>query len=219
MIYVENDPTLRGMVSVLLKSRPEIELIGSYASSDEALEGEYRSADVALLDLALGQSSLNGTELGLVLREKNSNLGIVIFTQHVVPDFLSSLPRDVQWGWSVLVKRADLDPDVLVDVLKSTARGLNVIDPGIQQARQHAQSSVIDELTIRQREILAIAATGKDANAIAEELHLSPVTVRQDLSKSYAVLVPEPKPGTDLRTSAVLRYLRESRTYALDANE
>ena len=219
MIYVENDPTLRGMVSTLLKSRPEVELIGSYASSDEALEGEHRSADVALLDLALGQGSLNGTELGLVLREKNSNLGIVIFTQHVVPDFLSSLPLDEQWGWSVIVKRADLDADMLIDVLKSTARGLNVIDPGIQQARQHAKPSVINELTARQREILAIAATGKDANAIAEELHLSPVTVRQDLSKSYAVLVPEPKPGTDLRTSAVLRYLRESRTYARDANE
>jgi len=219
VIYVENDPTLRGMVSTLLKNRSEVELIGSYASSDEALEGEYRSADVALLDLALGPSSLNGTELGLVLREKNSNLGIVIFTQHVVPDFLSSLPTHVQWGWSVLVKRADLDPDVLIDVLKSTARGLNVVDPGIQQVRQHAKPSVIDELTARQREILAIAATGKDANAIAEELQLSPVTVRQDLSKSYAVLVPEPKPGTDLRTSAVLRYLRESRTYSLDANE
>jgi hypothetical protein len=32
--------------------------------------------------------------------------------------------------------------------------------------------------------------------------------VRQELSKAYAVLVPEPTPGTDLRTSAVLAYLR-----------
>lgn len=220
VLYVENDPTLRGIVSAMLQSSPQLEVVATCADATEALaKVDAGILDVALLDLALGKQSLNGTELGLVLRERNPNIGIVIFTQHVVPDFVASLPDDIQWGWSFIEKRGDLDIDALVDVLRSTARGLNVLDPGIQRAREQASASVIDELTARQREILALAATGLDATVIATELGFAAVTVRQDLSKAYAVLVPNPPPGTDLRTSAVLRYLRESRTYAADADE
>jgi len=220
VLYGENDTTLRRIVGTMLPSSPQLEGVATCADATEALaEVDAGILDAPLLDLALGKQSLNGTELGLVLRERNPNIGIVIFTQHVVPDFVSSLPEDIQWGWSFIEKRGDLDLEALVDVLRSTARGLNVLDPGIQRAREKAPRSVIDKLTARQREILGLAATGLDAPAIAAELNLAPVTVRQDLSKAYAVLVPSPPPGTDLRTSAVLRYLRESRTYAADADE
>jgi len=146
-------------------------------------------------------------------------MGVVIFSQHVVPDYLDSLPESARWGWSYIEKRGNLDFEWLVDVLRSTARGLNVVDPNVQRARQEARPSVIESLTARQREILALASTGMDASAIATQLGLAPASVRQDLSRSYAVLVPDAGPGTDLRTAAVLRYLRETRTYAKDAEE
>jgi DNA-binding NarL/FixJ family response regulator len=214
-IHVEDDPALRAVFREILTARAELEFLGSYGSASDALaDPQAARADIALLDLDLGPHSLNGIELGLLLRERNPNMGIAIFTQHVVPDFVGSLPDETQWGWSFIEKRSDLDIDQLVDVMRATAKGLNVVDPGIQRARTAGAPSVIDELTMRQREILALAATGLDATAIADELGFSPVTVRQDLSKAYAVLVPDPKKGTDLRTSAVLRYLRESRNYA-----
>ena len=50
-----------------------------------------------------------------------------------------------------------------------------------------------------------------DANAIAERMRITPSAARQDLSRSYAILVPDPPAGADLRTLAVLRYLRETR--------
>jgi hypothetical protein len=55
---------------------------------------------------------------------------------------------------------------------------------------------------------MALAASGYDAVGIAERLHLAHVSVRRELSLAYRVLVPEPQPGTDLRTGAVLEYLR-----------
>jgi len=214
MIYVEDDPALRGVFGSLLGRQPELELLGSFATAQETLESsDVVRADVALLDHDLGPHSLTGSELGLLLRERNPHIGIVIFTQHVVADFVSSLPEETQWGWSFVEKRSNLDLDQLVSVLQATAQGLSVLDPGMQQARAEGGVSIIDSLTQRQREVLALAATGLDANAIAEHLGLASVTVRQELSRAYAVLVPEPKKGTDLRTSAVLRYLRESRNY------
>lgn len=211
MIYVEDDPALRGLISGLLMAREELEVVASVASAHEALEQPFTKCDVALLDLALGVDSMTGTELGLAMRKVNPNLGVVIFSQHVIPDFLSNLSEELRQGWSFVEKRGDVDVDYLVQVLRATAKGLNVVDPNMVQARAQAGGSPIERLTARQREILALAATGLDAMGIAAELDLTPIIVRQDLSKSYAILVPDPRPGTDLRTTAVLRYLRETR--------
>lgn len=220
VVYVENDPALRGIIGGILAAREELDLVGSFSSSEEALSSfNAMGADVALLDLELGDESLSGTELGLILRERNPNIGVLILSQHVVPDFLTGLPQDIQWGWSFMEKRGDLGIDRLVEVLRSTARGLNVLDPAVQRSRQSAGPSPIEALTTRQREILALAATGMDATAIAAELNLAAGSVRQELSRAYTVLVPDPKPGTDLRTSAVLRYLRETRTYAASGGD
>lgn len=211
MIYVEDDPALRGLISGLLMAREELEVVASVASAQEALAQPFTKCDVALLDLALGVDSMTGTELGLAMRKLNPNLGVVIFSQHVIPDFMSNLSEELRQGWSFVEKRGDVDVDYLVKVLRATAKGLNVVDPNMVQARAHAGGSPIERLTARQREILALAARGLDAVGIAAELDLTPIIVRQDLSKSYAILVPDPRPGTDLRTTAVLRYLRETR--------
>lgn len=211
VIYVEDDPALLGIVSTMLGQSVDIELVAACQSATQALAQPFQRCDVALLDLALGPDSMSGTELGLAMRHTNPNIGVVIFSQHLVPDFTSSLPEDMRWGWSFIEKRGDISIDFLVEVLRATARGLNIVDPNVARARATADPSPVERLTARQRAILALAANGLDATGIAAELGLAPITVRHDLSKSYAILVPDPKPGTDLRTTAVLRYLRATR--------
>ena len=220
VLYVENDPALRGIMSRALNHRPDIDLLCSVGGGVEALDAaREQHFDVALLDLALGSGAMNGMELGVSLRSMIEDIGIVIYSQHAVSDFTDSLPEEFRWGWSVLQKRSDVDVDLLVDVLKSTAQGHNTVDDEILSAREASAKNPIQQLSTRQREIMAIAATGVDATVIAEELGLSPVTVREHLSRAYKVLVPDPRPGTDLRTTAVLRYLRETRLYAQSAEE
>ena len=178
-------------------------------TSAEALEvARTQHIDVALLDLALGEGELTGIELGIRIRELRADVGIVLLSQHVVPDFIDQLPDRYREGWSFIAKRADLRLPRLTEVLVATSRGLNVVDPEILAARREVEGDPVEALTPRQREIMALAASGRDATAIATELSLAPGTVRQELSKAYAVLVPQPTPGTDLRTSAVLAYLR-----------
>jgi two-component system response regulator DesR len=209
-IYVENDPALRGILSLQLEQYPEIELVGAFSSSTEVLgKCDFKNVDVALLDLALGIESLNGTELAMLMREQNPHIGIVIYSQHNAPDYLNSLSDLVRWGWSYVEKRGDGKIDNLVDILISTSKGRSTID--VSHPEQSSEESVISQLSLRQRQIMSLAATGLDANAIAKELQLAPITIRQELSRCYAILVPNPSEGTDLRTSAVLKYLREVR--------
>ena len=210
VVYVENDPALRGILSSQLEQRAEISLTGSFSSSEEALRTcDYKKVDVALLDLALGAESLNGTELAMLMREQNPHIGIVIYSQHNAPDYLNSLSDLVRWGWSYVEKRGDGKIDNLVDILISTSKGRSTFD--VSHPEQSSEESVISQLSLRQRQIMSLAATGLDANAIAKELQLAPITIRQELSRCYSILVPNPSEGTDLRTSAVLKYLREVR--------
>jgi DNA-binding NarL/FixJ family response regulator len=219
VLYVENDPALRGILSHMLDQHGQVELITSVGSPTDALEAaRLQMFDVALLDLALGHGTMNGLELGIALRKITSDIGIVIYSQHAVSDFADTLPESFVWGWSVLQKRANVDLESLVAVLRSTAQGHTTIEEGAIPAGAEA-SSLIGQLSSRQREIMAYAATGVDSTVIAEALGLAQVTVREHLSNAYQVLVPEPRPGTDLRTTAVLRYLKETRRYAETADE
>jgi hypothetical protein len=64
---------------------------------------------------------------------------------------------------------------------------------------------------------MSLAATGIDANLIAERVGLASVTVRKELSECYRILVPEAPVGTDLRTAAVVAWIEGCRMNSMDA--
>lgn len=214
LLYVENDPVLRSMMTALLAGLPGIEVVASVGGSDEALAVEG-PLDVALLDWALGPESLNGVELGHALRDRDDDVGIVILSQHYAWDFHGANGR-VDMGWSYVEKRVNLDPAYLAKVLKATAAGLSVVEPSIDRGRAPASVDRLSQLTSRQRQIMSIAATGVDANVIAERTGLRPVSVRKELSECYRVLVPDAAPGTDLRTAAVVAWIDGRRMTSMD---
>lgn len=222
VIYVEDDPALRGILTNLLRHRSELEIVGAFGTSSEALEcAQEEPIDAALLDLNLGADALNGIELGIQLRaapagnappaDQVPRPGVVIMTQYQVPEFLVRLEPELRHGWSFLSKRADINPRYLSDVLVASARGLNVVDPTMLDRSGDGAAA---RLTPRQREAISLAAQGLEAATIAERLDIKPAAARQELSRAYAVLVPDPPVGADIRTLAVLAWLRETRGHA-----
>lgn len=218
LLYLEDDPALRGILTVILSSRRDIEVVASVGTAAEALAAlPGAQVDVALLDLSLGADDMTGLDVGLALRRLQPGIGVVLLSQHQVPSFLTRVDAEQRTGWSYVLKRADLQPQYLVDVLFATRRGLNVVDPNMVQSPGEVQA-VLEQLSPRQRDIMALAAQGLDAPTIATALDVSPASVRQDLSRAYTVLVPDPPAGADLRTLAVLRYLREMRPFDATAS-
>lgn len=211
VLYVENDEALLGLLGNSIAVHPDISLLEKATSSQQAFTLlSQHTFDAALIDISLGAESLNGIELALGLRKRNEHLGIVLLSQRIPSDILTALPGQLGYGWSAIQKSATLSVDYLVQVLKGTAMGLNVSDPS-SVASTREDDNLSAQLTARQRQVIGMAATGLDATEIAKQLSLASVTVRQELSKCYKILIPNPKPGTDLRTAAVLRYLRETR--------
>jgi DNA-binding NarL/FixJ family response regulator len=205
VIYVENDPALRGLFTSVLKSKPAIAEVYDFQTGEEAIAfGSNFLANVALLDVSLGTQVMDGVAVGTQLKLQNHNIGIVLFTQHS-PESLSTLVNlDKRDGWSFFQKRANSDIDELVEVLQLAAQGKRAVVSHDESVT--SESSDAMTLSSRQHLVLSMLATGIEPKAIAEKLDISFDSVRKDLSNAYSILVPNPEPGTDLRVTSILRY-------------
>ena len=208
LIYVENDPSLRGIMSTMLEEEPELDLILSTGIAHEALDPQLVAlADAALIDLALGSAQLNGIDLALGMRELNDNIGIIIHSQYRLDTVARTVPPAALIGWTTLPKSGDLTMAELVEAIRRTARGHS----DVEAIAGRAEGSPLEMLTPRQRAVMGMAAAGVNTPEIARRLNISHAAARHDLSAAYRVLITDAQPEDDLRTRAVLAYVELTR--------
>lgn len=221
VIYVENDPALRGIMTSLLDTSPELDIVLSTGNPGEALEFlPTGPIDVALLDLALGVDEMNGIDLGIALRQKHPEMGIVIHSQYPLDSVMERVPENARIGWSTLQKSGQMELDEIVEILRSTASGLSHrphqrLDPPTPAPQ--IDSGALEALSERQRSIMGLTSAGFSPQQVAQRLGVKYDLVRQDLVRAYRILVPEDAAGEDRRTQAVLAYVRLTRDQAWEA--
>ena len=207
VIYVENDPALRGLITSGLKSKSAIAEVFDFGNGEEAISfGTEFKARVALIDISLGPHVMDGVAVGTALQRLNRELGIVLFTQHSLETISSLVNLSDKESWSYFQKRADSDIDHLIEVLRVTAIGRSVAVGDSDSTSLLNSESAATELSSREHLVLSMLATGIEPKSIAEKLDISFDSVRKDLSNAYSILVPNPEPGTDLRVTSILRY-------------
>lgn len=209
-IYIENDPALRSILGGMLSATNKLEMLASYAGTDEVLDRTLiRRADVALIDFALDQNGLNGIELGIALRNINEYIGIVIYSQFSVSSMVNRVPKSMRAGWSFFDKSAEMGVEQYSEILRATASGKGNWEEVLEDKResQESETSIFFALTPRQRSIMSLSAQSKSPQDIAIQLGLSYSYVRKELSRAYAILLPNSTKGEDLKTAAVLKYL------------
>jgi DNA-binding NarL/FixJ family response regulator len=210
LLYIENDPALRSILGGMLASSSDIELLGSYAGADDVVDRALvLRADVALVDFALDQNGLNGIELGIALRNINEYIGIVIYSQFSVRPMVHRVPKSMRAGWSFFNKSAEMNVEDYAKVLRATAAGKGNWEEVLEEdnINQEGEASVFFALTPRQRSIMSLSVQSKSPQDIAEQLGLSYSYVRKELSRAYAILLPNASASDDLKTAAVLRYM------------
>ena len=210
LLYIENDPALRKILGQLLATSAELELIGSFENANAVLDRALVSkADVALIDFSLEQNGLNGVELGIALRNINEYIGIVIYSQFSVRPMVNRVPKAMRAGWSFFNKSAEMDVKDYVSILKSTSAGKGNWEEVLESdsSNKSDEGSVFFALTPRQRSIMSLSVESKSPQEIAQQMDLSYSYVRKELSRAYAILVPNSKPGDELKTAAVLKFM------------
>jgi DNA-binding NarL/FixJ family response regulator len=214
VLYVEDDPALMDLVSKELRAAPGLDLVFSGGSFDEAIEFVQKKGvfDVALVDLNLGKDNHSGLQLAVALRGLNPNCGLVVYSQYASKQLSERLPVGQRFSFSVLQKRAPIDFELLVTTIVKTAQGYSSMDKSLVEDQVN-DIQRLSSLSLRDHEIMRMLVDGKNTEFIAKQLFLAPVTIRQDLSRIYAVLVPNRTTGSNLRSLAVTRYLEEARSF------
>jgi DNA-binding NarL/FixJ family response regulator len=210
-MYVENDQALRQFLHQSLAKHQDVEIIGSFAGSDEALDRALvRKADVALIDFGLETNGLNGIELGIALRTINEYIGIVIYSQFKVHKMFKRVPPSMRNGWSFFEKSGEMSTDDYVKIIKETAVSKGNWEEFASLAEENVDPDMnrYYDLSSRQRSIIALMAQGVSVQEIGTRLDLSYAYVRKELSRAYSVLLPDAQDGEDFKTLAILKYLQ-----------
>jgi two-component system response regulator DesR len=215
LIYVENDSALRSFLESSLAQHGELEIIGSFGNGVQALDRALVSkADVALIDFGLDSEGLNGIELGIALRTINEYIGIVIYSQFNGRKMVNRVPPAMRNGWSFLEKSGEMPSADYVKVLKETVLGKGNWEDFVTESQEgeDGQLDLYYELTSRQRSIISLLAQGISVQEIGSRLDLTYSYVRKELSRAYAVLLPDAAENDDLKTRAILKYLQLVKT-------
>jgi DNA-binding NarL/FixJ family response regulator len=174
------------------------------------------SPQVVVTDIRMPPTrSDEGIRAARQIRAEHPEIGVVVLSQYIEPEYAMSLFADGSDGLAYLLKERVGDRDELVDAVERVARGESVIDPKVVDAlvagRVGARDSKLDRLTVREREVLAEVAKGRTNADVAAALFLSERAIEKHINSIFTKLDLLAETGGNRRVRAVLIYLAEVR--------
>ena len=167
--------------------------------------------DVAIVDIRMPPTHTDeGLRAAEAIRaEHGTAVGILVLSQHVEPSFALRLVSDGAGGVGYLLKDRITDLDDFADAIRRIAKGGSVIDPAVVAVLVGRRARVpLDDLTEREREVLALMAEGRSNQAIGDRLSMARKTVEAHIANIFSKLELPPASDDHRRVLAVLAHLR-----------
>jgi DNA-binding NarL/FixJ family response regulator len=167
--------------------------------------------DVAVVDIRMPPTH---TDEGLVaaetIRLRWPRVGVLVLSQYIETDYALRLLKGSEERCGYLLKDRVLDAGQLADAVRRIGEGGVVVDPELvaRLVGRSRPSSPLDELTAREREVLALMAEGLTDRGIGERLFVAPKTVETHIRHIFAKLSLPAAPTENKRVHAVITYLR-----------
>jgi DNA-binding NarL/FixJ family response regulator len=138
-------------------------------------------------------------------------MGVLVLSQYARPSYAFELLGQSAEGVGYLLKERIADVNELADAVRRVGKGESVLDPVVVSqlvGRPRPGADPIDDLTDREREVLALMAEGRSNQAIAERLFITERTVEKHVTGIFDKLLLPVTPDDHRRILAVLAYLR-----------
>ncbi len=181
VLIADDHPLIRGGLRALLERDHEFQVVAEAADGAEAIDlAVLHKPDVILLDL--GMPRLTGTDAAQYLSQKLPNSKIVIISMHSDEAYVL---RALKAGARGYLLKASPEADVLA-ATRAVAAGNAYFSPAITRllveeyvadVRRRGVEDSYDLLSLREKEILQLLASGKSNRDIADLVHISVATV------------------------------------------
>jgi len=205
----DDDVLLReGLASLLERSGFDVVGQGGDAAQLMALVRQHRP-ELAIVDIRMPPNhATEGLEAARVIREEVPETAILVLSAHVeVEHAMDLLGSGERTGY--LLKSRVTDVDDFVETLERIVRGGSVVDPALVQELVAARraNDPLEDLSPREREVLAVMAEGRSNAGIARQLWVTEGTVEKHVH-SILLKLRLPETGDDhRRVLAVVTYL------------
>jgi DNA-binding NarL/FixJ family response regulator len=194
VVLADDQGLVRAGFRALLDAQDDIEVVGEAADGEAAARLAVQlSPDIVLMDIRMpGMDGLAATRR-IVDDERSARARVVILTTFGLDEYVFEAIRSGASGF--LVK--DTEPEELVQAVRVVAGGDALLSPGVTKkliaefaarAKEPRATEGLEELTDREREVLALVAEGLSNDEIGERLIVSPATAKTHVSRAMGKL-------------------------------
>jgi DNA-binding NarL/FixJ family response regulator len=195
VLLADDQALLRAGLRVLLESEPDIAVVGEAADGEQCVRlARETRPDVIVMDIRMpGVDGVEATRR-IAADEQLADVKVLILTTFETEQSLFEALRGGASGF--LVK--DSDPHEMLKAVRLVAAGDALMSPAATRRlieefaawpqRHRSAPDQLDELTSREREIMALTAYGLTNREIAERLHISTATAKTHVSRAMVKL-------------------------------
>ncbi len=206
IIIADDHPLIRQGIRTLLEREPDFDIVAEACDGEEAVNfaSEYKP-DVVLMDV--GMPKLSGLEATRLIKAEYPEISVLVLTIHDDERYIIGFLKAGASGY--LLKSAY--GEELVHSIRALKAGTLVLHPAVadrllscfeSQQLNKVKLDGVEQLTIREVEVLQLAARGMGNSEIAHELNIGVRTIKGYLVNIYAKL------GVNSRTEAVVYALQ-----------
>jgi two-component system NarL family response regulator len=205
VLLVEDDPLFRMGLALMIRSHPELELVGEVEDGESALLLlRQQVAQIVLLDIGL--PGLGGEETLVRIKREYPQVRVLVLTSREEARMVQKMLQAGADGYCL----KGITPDHLLTVIKEVSAGNGWFDSKVLSHMREAWAAEpitslgpTAALTEREQEVLQWIARGASNPEIGQHLHISSGTVRVHV---HAILR---KLGASDRTHAAVLALEQ----------
>lgn len=210
VIVAEDNLLMRQGVVAAVTALGDTEVVAECENKDELLLAVAElEPDVVITDIRMPPTNTNeGIEAARTIRANHPSVAVIVLSHHVEPDYVAALFDDGSDRLGYLLKENVGNLDELRRSISTVCAGGSSIDPEVVDAMvRRKESSPIDALTDREREVLALIAEGLNNAAIGEQLVIAEKSVQKHINTIFSKLHLTEETDTHRRVMAVRLWL------------
>jgi DNA-binding NarL/FixJ family response regulator len=212
IVVGDDQPFIREGVAHVLREAG-FDVVATACDAPELMrKARAHRPDVVIADIQMPPDRTDdGLRAAQAIRAERPEVAVLILSQFLESRYALELVGDRAQGVGYLLKDRVGDFRTFVDAVRRVASGGSALDPTVvaHLVGRPRRESPIDELTPKEREVLALMAEGRSNQGIANALVVSVPAIERHVTNIFGKLGLQPGPEEHRRVLAVLEYLRQ----------